>query len=595
MDARTYRSLESEYLQANKAVTITKTGDSRIGTHSYSDWTTYYEVAYEGRIAGYDDGGPNRERNTAEINRAKAMKKVGALSEDFPLVEFLEAREEQRGKIGSIIGLDYDSLEETTVDGKKMYVGTIKEGKVYLNEDKEPEKVVTATQEIEVGRAVVDDRVHYGLRTGSESRGRGYGDTFLKELNTENAIVVAYGSCSHAPYIAENHYVNQREYAKEVGELSKKYDIPFTLALTVGRDEDSYKRLNEFKEAMLKGSEVDNYELGKGISRRKEAIRQAMVKAGFEDLYKELGVSSYGQTSSGRLSVWIGSVHDQYIANEKEKTKALIPDAVNDVISKAQERYGDDSSIAGAFTPAAIEQHLSKCVTAQDLEQEKLNLLDVAEHLSLMNDRIKKNVPSLITMFLSDSNIGAESAVDKFFGSSAYSLFEVSNGTFNYRDIVENYLVKEYERLTGENLYFTLGMQMHPECQDMIGVRTTFDSIYREAGEDLVKKNLADIMEDISDGFSAGEISMYVVTDSTFLREGLRRDFSEAEVVAIWQIMEENGMNYETVKNFLEDHLFEECQSPFQTEGSPVYNPEFVRYQSNRTRLEDMERNEEAI
>ena len=84
MTYKEFLEYEKELNEAHERAEIVHTGDSRIGNHSYSDWTDYYEARYNGKISKFHDGGTNRGPHDYDYNKLYALKEVGALDKNFP-------------------------------------------------------------------------------------------------------------------------------------------------------------------------------------------------------------------------------------------------------------------------------------------------------------------------------------------------------------------------------------------------------------------------------------------------------------------------------------------------------------------------------
>ena len=90
-------------------------------------------------------------------------------------------------------------------------------------------------------------------------------------------------------------------YARECWHLSKKYALPFTVALVFGTDEEKYILAKDVRLDEMREHKGLCYELSCGINRRKEAIEWALG----EEFSKKINLSQMGQKNSKRLAEWL--------------------------------------------------------------------------------------------------------------------------------------------------------------------------------------------------------------------------------------------------------------------------------------------------
>ena len=118
---------------------------------------------------------------------------------------------------------------------------------------------------------------------------------------------------------------------------------------------------------------------------------------------------------------------------------------------KYEKQYKETNpNLAKAISPERIK----KC-----LDEMAINRVSYSEFdkfmlaLENMNERLKQNVPSLISLTMSYSNAGIENAISKY----ATCPVPVSDGYSPFHSIVEDYVSAEHERLTGRTPEQSIG------------------------------------------------------------------------------------------------------------------------------------------
>ena len=110
--------------------------------------------------------------------------------------------------------------------------------------------------------------------------------------------------------IVPNYFDQQRRYAREIGDLSRKYDLPFEVCLALGNKERIYLwfivTMADLGDVRLK----DIRDLQSGISFRTDGLRSILGN----DLYNAIGIEDMGQINSERLARFVEEKCKQWIS-----------------------------------------------------------------------------------------------------------------------------------------------------------------------------------------------------------------------------------------------------------------------------------------
>lgn len=136
--------------------------------------------------------------------------------------------------------------------------------------------------------------------------GTGYSNSLYRIVGTDDLLVIYHNSGSinniyrDSVAVTKEYFAEQKSYAKRVGILSRKYQIPFEVGLAIGDKEDLYSQL---KNAMVNVdvSVGTIRDFNAGINRRKAGI---MAILGSE-LYNALNIDSMGQRNSERIAQYL--------------------------------------------------------------------------------------------------------------------------------------------------------------------------------------------------------------------------------------------------------------------------------------------------
>lgn len=98
-------------------------------------------------------------------------------------------------------------------------------------------------------------------------------------------------------YVYNRRIDEKKAYSKRAGEISKNLDIPFDVALAIGKNANLLKGFTP-----PKPTEKQHWELTQcGIDRRKDSIREIIGDTLFEDFK----ISKMGQKNSTRVAHWL--------------------------------------------------------------------------------------------------------------------------------------------------------------------------------------------------------------------------------------------------------------------------------------------------
>jgi hypothetical protein len=160
-------------------------------------------------------------------------------------------------------------------------------------------------------RLPADTKVEY---VGHRSRwtGTGYRNSLYRIVGTDDLLVIRHndGPVDNLDWdnveVIHGYFRKQREYGREVGVLSKMYDIPFEVCLALGTNQEVYPRFTEaIKVARDKvGRTRLLADLKAGINRRKDGLLAVLGS----ELYDAIGIESMGQKNSERLALYVAKM-----------------------------------------------------------------------------------------------------------------------------------------------------------------------------------------------------------------------------------------------------------------------------------------------
>ena len=172
--------------------------------------------------------------------------------------------------------------------------------KVELNNGTADETYGVRTLASECGLA--DDAVVEYVRNESRWAGTGYVDRIYRVVGTDDAVKVHEAAGCMENILFENasfhkgYFAEQKSYAQQCGALSRKYKVPFDVALALGTNEDVYVSFVKIDRKAI--SKKLRHELTCGISRRKDALYEVLGA----ELYRALKIEWMGQRNSERIA-----------------------------------------------------------------------------------------------------------------------------------------------------------------------------------------------------------------------------------------------------------------------------------------------------
>jgi len=149
----------------------------------------------------------------------------------------------------------------------------------------------------------------------SRSRGSDYRNSLYRIVGTDDLLTIRHndGPKDNISWdnviITEGFFANSKEYAKKVGALSNKYNIPFKVCLALGDKEEVYPWLiyvlSDLSEVTI-GTIRDLYS---GIARRKAGLMEVLG----EELYETIGINPMGQNNSKRIALFVAEKCEQWL------------------------------------------------------------------------------------------------------------------------------------------------------------------------------------------------------------------------------------------------------------------------------------------
>lgn len=152
---------------------------------------------------------------------------------------------------------------------------------------------------------LADDAVVEFVKEESRWAGTGYTNSVYRVVGTDDAAIIehAAGGISNIwwekAYVEKGYFAKQKSYAQQCGSLSKKFKLPFDLALALGTDENIYVDFVKVDRKAI--SKELRHELTCGINRRKNALYVVLG----EDLYNLLKIEWMGQRNSERIAWYL--------------------------------------------------------------------------------------------------------------------------------------------------------------------------------------------------------------------------------------------------------------------------------------------------
>ena len=144
------------------------------------------------------------------------------------------------------------------------------------------------------------------IDTQSRWTGTGYTNYLYQIVGTDDLVIVRTndGPVDNLYWdnavLERGYFAKRRNYAKVVGTLSKKYKVPFELALAVGENEELYPQLIAARETAVIDDSL-SCELNQGIERKRDAILKIL---GYE-LFEALNIGAMGQKNVSRIAGYL--------------------------------------------------------------------------------------------------------------------------------------------------------------------------------------------------------------------------------------------------------------------------------------------------
>lgn len=145
--------------------------------------------------------------------------------------------------------------------------------------------------------------------------GTGYSNSLYRIVGTDDLLIIRHndGPVDNIEWdnvaITKGYFAERRAYSKRVGNLSRKYHIPFEVCLSLGDDEELYPW---FMSAMTNLDFVcigTIRDLCAGINRRKSGLKEVLG----EELYDALRIDSMGQLNSERIAHFVADKCEKWL------------------------------------------------------------------------------------------------------------------------------------------------------------------------------------------------------------------------------------------------------------------------------------------
>lgn len=159
-----------------------------------------------------------------------------------------------------------------------------------------------------------DTKVEY---VGHRSRwtGTGYRNSLYRIVGTDDLLVIRHndGPVNNLDWdnveVIQGYFRKQREFGREVGFISKMYDVPFEVCLALGTNQEVYpKFIGAIKVARDNNLRYTKLrlmgDLKAGINRRKDGLLAVLGS----ELYDAIGIESMGQKNSERLALYVAKM-----------------------------------------------------------------------------------------------------------------------------------------------------------------------------------------------------------------------------------------------------------------------------------------------
>lgn len=136
--------------------------------------------------------------------------------------------------------------------------------------------------------------------------GTGYINNYYRIKGTSDALEVCFndGPIDNITwtnvYVIKGYFQRKADYAKEVGRLAKKYNLPFEVGLSLGIEEANFDIIKKYIGVQVDTETISD--LYAGIARRKNALRKIFGEKDF----MSLKIYDMGQKYSARIAGYIG-------------------------------------------------------------------------------------------------------------------------------------------------------------------------------------------------------------------------------------------------------------------------------------------------
>ena len=152
---------------------------------------------------------------------------------------------------------------------------------------------------------------------GRRSRwtGTGYVDSLYRIVGTDDLLIIHHNDGPledihrDTAEVKKGFFDEARIYSKRVGKLSRKYGIPFNVALALGDCEELYYWFVAAtpKQKLRRVTNKTLANLHAGISRRKEGLFEVLGA----ELYDALKIGGMGQENSTRIACYVAELCEQ--------------------------------------------------------------------------------------------------------------------------------------------------------------------------------------------------------------------------------------------------------------------------------------------
>lgn len=151
--------------------------------------------------------------------------------------------------------------------------------------------------------------------------GTGYSNDYYRIKGTSDALEVCFndGPIDNVTWtsvrVIEGYFDSKTAYAKEVGRLTNKYNLPFEIGLALGTEELNYDIIKKYTDVQIDTETIAD--LCAGIDRRKNALRKILT----EEDFVLLKICNMGQVNSKRIAYYISEHCVSYNSSDAKVSK----------------------------------------------------------------------------------------------------------------------------------------------------------------------------------------------------------------------------------------------------------------------------------